>query len=144
MSHCVVVLEDQKRAGEATSEVIGLWDPDAAVEVVRSVREAQKVLSQRLHDTAYVIVDLLIEPSPADEQGDALVQWILENRSLRNVPVLILSSFPAMIRQLSPRIKQTVPYVSRTSDLSTIFEQLRPFIERARARFASGQEPAAP
>lgn len=141
MKHAVIVLDDQRHSGEATARIVTMWDPDADVTVVRTVAQARDTLEARGALVAYVIVDLLLEPSPEDEQGETLVEWMLQSHRFSSTPVLILSAFPLMIKSLKPDIKRRVKVVSRTSDLRLLYDALKPFVESARQRYSARKGP---
>lgn len=134
MSHTVLVLDDQVRSGQATERMIHLWDPAAEVIHVRTVADAVETL-QANERIAYAIIDLLLEPSPADQQGKAFVQWLLGEPRFSKMPMLILSAFPEMIRDLNVRRSETVKVVTKTTDFDTIHAALKPFIETARREY---------
>lgn len=134
MTHTVVVLEDQVRAAEATRRLIRLWDPAANVVAVRTVADAKRELVEH-DDVAYAIIDLLLEPSPSDQQGKALVYWILDQPRLSDLPILILSAFPEMINEVRTLDRRRIKIARKTSNLEDVYAQFKPLVDEARRRF---------
>jgi CheY-like chemotaxis protein len=139
LSYTVIILEDHVPSGEATQREIAFWDPQAHVELARTVPEAQTLVRSQ-PDVAFVVVDLLLEQ--ASQQGSAFVRWLLDEPEYATVEILVLSARQEMIEALERMLhsydrskRQRVTIVKRTSDLTKIQAAFKNFIEHARARF---------
>jgi len=143
MAYTVIVLDDHVRSGQATQAIVSLWDADADVAVTRTVDDAWKELTKAT-DVAYVIVDLLLEADA--KQGKEFVLEMLGSKVYSSIPILILSAYPLMIKDLArarntlqqdkeirKRLKETsqVSIIMRTDNLQAMREALQVFIRSA-------------
>ena len=131
MSHKVLILEDRPRYRELTLGMARSADRDAIADEAATVAAAKNFVQEHPDDIAYVIVDLLLSESPdeSSEGGKDFVLWLLKRKAGPRYPILVLSSFVEMIRDVSSH--KDVSIVRRTTDVSEMKAKVREFVSSA-------------
>jgi hypothetical protein len=132
MPYAAIILQDGADESNATQRLVQRCDPGVELLIVDTVDAAVALLRTRT-DVAYVIVDLLLESSPTDKQGGALIEWLRADERLAQLPVLVLTAFESMIG-VGGRIPANIPIAKRTNSVERVRKKLIPFIEAARKR----------